>query len=306
MIKRPARIQDWSIDLVREIAASAMTENDWFDLKENLQGQPEDQRKIVAAFANTQGGFLVFGVTNGRAVSGVANLELPRDFGSKLTHGLSPSVAFRFADPLVVSGAASVWICEVPRSQRGPHAVLVNEHWVFPRRTESGSNVSMNVEEVRLAFQDTETRRSKLALVASELELIEAIAKRLLDNTPTELATGVNYWTFITRYPTTLLDTVLGDAFALLASDTETWGALAFLRDAVSNSNTAAKHLGDLAFMPLTNKEKDIAMLTEHIRASAKGVIENSTIARHRIAAVLGENLRALVTDPEDANTRRT
>lgn len=297
MIERPSRLQDWTLDLVREIANSAMTENDWFDLKANLQAQPEHQRKIVAAFANTQGGFLVFGVTSDRAVNGVSNTELPRDFGSKLTHGLSPSVAFRFGNPLTVSQTASVWICEVPRSQRGPHAVLVNDHWVFPRRTESGSNVSMNVEEVRLAFQDTETRRSKLALVASELELIEAIAKRLLDNTAAEPTTLVNYWTFGTRYPTTLLDTVLGDAFTLLASDTETWGALAFLRDALRNSNTAAKYLGDLTFMPISNKEKNISMLTEQIRASAKGVIENARVARHRIAAVLGANL----ADPNTA-----
>jgi hypothetical protein len=297
VIERPSRLQDWTLELVREIAASGMTENDWFDLKRDLQAKVDHQRKVVAAFANTQGGFLVFGVTNGRIVQGVENSELPRDFGNKLKQDLSPSVAFRFANPLRVSETAFVWICEVPRSQRGPHAVNVNDHWVFPRRTESGSNVSMNVEEIRLAFQDTEMRRSKLALVASELELIEAIAKRLLDNTPKRPLPGVNYWTFVTRYPTTLLDTLLGDAFALLASDTETWGALAFLRDAVRNSNTAAKHLGDLALMSRTGKERDIAVLTGQIRESAQGILANSALTRRRIVAVLGSDARALGAD---------
>ena len=59
MIARPSRLEDWTLDIVREIAASGITENDWYDVKASLQGQADHQRKIVAAFANTQGGFLV-------------------------------------------------------------------------------------------------------------------------------------------------------------------------------------------------------------------------------------------------------
>jgi Putative DNA-binding domain len=281
----PTTLQDWTLEAIQDLVKSGINENDSFDFKADLQ--PSDkQAKIVAAFANTRGGFLIFGVTDKRVIEGVMNAELPRDFSGRLKN-LEPSVACNFSASLMLENDRRIYIVEVPRSNRGPHSVRSEERTIFLKRTPAGTNESMSYEEIRLAFQDTEMRRSKLALVASELDLIGSIASRLLDNTPDDPALGVHYWTFVTRYPTTLLDTVLGDAFSLLASDTETWDMLAFLRDAVRNSNTAAKHLGDLAFAPLTNKEKDIAMLTGQIRRSAEAIVENAKNVRERIATVL-------------------
>jgi hypothetical protein len=176
MIARPASLAEWSLDIVREIAVSGIAENDWYDFKADLQ--PADhQRRIVAAFANTQGGFLVFGVNGNREVVGVNSPELPRDFGIKLTKDLFPSVGFEFAPPLVLDGGSSVWVCHVPRSKRGPHAVVQNESWVFTRRTESGSNVSMNVEEIRGAFLDSGRRASELAWLKAEVARIHDLAQ---------------------------------------------------------------------------------------------------------------------------------
>lgn len=179
MIARPATLEGWNLALVRELAASGISENDWYDFKENLQGPAEHQRKAVAAFANTQGGFLIFGVTSDRRVVGSENAELPRDCGNKLTHGLNPSIAFRFSAPMVVSGTSSVFVCEVPLSQRGPHAVLINDHWVFPRRTESGSNVTMNVDEVRAMFLDSGRGLNELAWLRAEVDRIRDLAERV-------------------------------------------------------------------------------------------------------------------------------
>ena len=77
-----------------------------------------------------------------------------------------------------VSEGRSVWVCEVPRSQRGPHAVLINDHWLFPRRTESGSNVTMNVEEIRAAFEDSGQKRANIEFFRSELYRIRELAER--------------------------------------------------------------------------------------------------------------------------------
>jgi hypothetical protein len=54
MIAKPASLGGWTLSLVREIAASGIAENDWYDFKAGLQ-PAEHQRKIVAAFANTEG-----------------------------------------------------------------------------------------------------------------------------------------------------------------------------------------------------------------------------------------------------------
>lgn len=214
MIARPARLEDWNLPLVREIAAAGISENDWYDLKGNLQGQAEHQRKVVAAFANTQGGFLVFGVANDRQVLGVDNPELPRDFGNKLTHGLNPSVAFRFSAPMPVTDSRSVFVCEVPRSQRGPHAVLLNDHWLFSRRTESGSNVTMNVEEIRATFEESGRQRANLELFRSELYRIRELAERQGEASEkgTDQFVGV-------RYNTARIEGVLPLVFGVLAEN---------------------------------------------------------------------------------------
>jgi hypothetical protein len=127
----PTSLGDWTLDAGRSVAASGITENDIFDLKADLQ-PAEHQRKIVAAFANTRGWYLVFGVDNNRQLVGVQNVELPRDFGSKLRAGIEPAVDFMVGKPMPVAVDRFVVVIEVPRSQRVPHAVLLNNSWSSP------------------------------------------------------------------------------------------------------------------------------------------------------------------------------
>ena len=98
----PTKLEDWTLEAIKAVAESGVNENDIYDFKADLQ--PADhQRKGVAAFANTRGGFLIFGVTNDRKLEGVENIELPRDFGVKLKTGLEPSVDSRGAPQAVCS-----------------------------------------------------------------------------------------------------------------------------------------------------------------------------------------------------------
>jgi hypothetical protein len=174
----PTALEHWSLEVVRQLAASGVLENDFYDFKADLQ--PADhQRKAVAAFANTGGGFLVFGVTNDRQVNGVQNAEMVRDFGNKLTTGLEPSVEYAFATPHVVTQGSWVFICHVPRSTRGPHAVLAKDAWVFYKRTASGSCVSATRDEIRSAFLDSGRRQSELAWLRADVQRIRDLAYRV-------------------------------------------------------------------------------------------------------------------------------
>lgn len=180
----PETLEGWTLDVVRQVAASGMAENDVFDLKGDLQ-PAEHQRKPVAAFANTRGGFLVFGVTNDRQVTGVENGELARDFGIKLGAELEPSVEYRFGVPLTLDTGRIVFVCHVPRSNRGPHAVMTQTGCLFLKRAPSGSNVPMTYEEVRSLFVDAARLRSHLAQLSDEVQRIRERANELnLETTP--------------------------------------------------------------------------------------------------------------------------
>lgn len=174
----PTRLADWTIDVVRTIVESGVTENDVFDLKADLQDAP-GQRKVVAAFANTRGGFLVYGVTDDRRIVGVSRDELPSEFGGKLRDELAPSVSYEFAKPIDVVGGRRLFIVEIPRSKRGPHAVRLNGGWTFLKRTAAGNNDPMSVEEIRGAFTESDRRHRDLAWIQADLARINEVGRRL-------------------------------------------------------------------------------------------------------------------------------
>ena len=63
----PESLDGWTLDLVRRLVEHRVFESDCLDLKEMLPASKDDEgkrrlRRTVAAFANSVGGFLVFGV----------------------------------------------------------------------------------------------------------------------------------------------------------------------------------------------------------------------------------------------------
>ena len=104
----PDTIEQWTLETVQALAQQGVLENDTFDFKADLQ--PADhQRKTVAAFANTRRGFLAFGVTTGRE-------------------------------------GRTVFVCHLPPSRRGSHAVTVNNVLGFFKRGASSSCVPATFE----------------------------------------------------------------------------------------------------------------------------------------------------------------
>jgi hypothetical protein len=180
----PDTLNGWTLPKIEDIARAGVSENDVFDLKADLQS-PDHQRKTVAAFANSDGGFLVFGVTNDRRVVGVTNPELVRDFGGKLRDNLSPSVEFRFAEkPHTLPSGNLVYVAHVPKGTRAPHAVYINNAWGFFKRTAAGSNEPMTYEEIRAAFTDARRRLRELMWLQVDVERIRSLAENMHPNAP--------------------------------------------------------------------------------------------------------------------------
>lgn len=191
--------------------------------------------------------------------------------------------------PIAVSVEKNVFVVEVPRSSRVPHAVQANGAWTFLKRSAGGTNDPMSYEEIRLAFQDTDMKRSKLALVASELDLIKAIADRVITNVPEDFpAQNLYRWAWVTRYPTSLLDAILGDAYSLLARDKGTWDLLGYVRDSVRVSNTYSEALSELPFSAISGVDEQEKQFQLEIRRTANELREKSKSAREAIEKLLG------------------
>lgn len=109
-------------------------------------------RRTVCAMANSNGGWIVFGVKDratgkparDRVVGIPLGSDLRREFGDKLA-GIVQEVAFDASPtPIGVSGlpGQGIFIVRIPVSLRRPHQVT--ESGVFHRRGDGGAAVAMS------------------------------------------------------------------------------------------------------------------------------------------------------------------
>lgn len=241
----PARLEDWSLATIETIAASGIMENDVYEFKADLQ-PPEHQQRNIAAFANTRGGYLIFGVSDDRRVVGVKNPELIRDFGTKINRNIEPAPSYTFAPRLTLSNGNFVYVVEIEPSPRGPIALHVDQRLIFLKRTAAGNNESMTYEEIRLAFQNEEARRKKIRMLIIELRLLKDIAKEVERTSP---ATTIHLTCMIHSYPTALLEALIADVFDV-EDGQAALARLTDLRRLIVTANGSAEQLSRIAFLP--------------------------------------------------------
>lgn len=181
---------DWSLDRIRALLEQGVFESDRFDFKERLPvtNAADDKlrlKKVCASFANSSGGFLIFGVKDAKGLAAEERLvglnpteDFPELFGNFPT-AAEPGVEWDFRNPaLRLPNGNFVHIVHVPASRRGPHAVSDKERWWFCKRTSKGTE-PMTYEEVRAAFAETAARMSELAWLVAEVGRIRNTAERL-------------------------------------------------------------------------------------------------------------------------------
>jgi hypothetical protein len=242
----PARLEDWTLATIETIAASGIMENDVYEFKANLQ-PPEHQQRTLAAFANTRGGYLVFGVNDSdRRIVGVKNPELIRDFGTRINRNIEPAPSYTFAPRITLSDGSFVYVVEIEPSPRGPIALHVDQRLFFLKRTAAGNNESMTYEEIRLAFQNEAARRKKIHMLIIELRLLKDIAKEIEHTSP---STTIQLTCMIHIYPTALLEALIADVFDVEEGHAEI-ARLTHLRRLIVTANGSAEQLSRIAFLP--------------------------------------------------------
>ena len=285
----PDSLDSWEIEVIEDIVSQGVFESDQFDFKEKLPNPSDSEaklrlRKTIAAFANSGGGYLVFGVTDNTNTSGTNRLvgidssyDFPEHFGN-YPSSCEPSIEWRFKNPPVkLSNGNLIHIIQIITTWRRPHIVEnKNGNFIFPKRTNKG-NEEMSYAEIRSAFHELEFKRSKLSLLISELDFMRTSAKRLLDNVPNPPPniSGTLHWAWATRYNTTLLDQTLGDTFSFFSDDIDLWNTLCLIRDSAKHSNVACEAFSGIVYWSMTNRANINNDHYSSVRESAKHVVNN-------------------------------
>lgn len=214
----PTDLGAWTYETIVELVGNHDYEPGRFDFKEVLsatRGEGHTKqlnaaiRKEVCAFANTLGGFLIFGVKDAKNVKApgenrIVGIPLSgehrKDLGEKLAmiqpvpHFESSPQAIRLPhDP-----QAGVFVVYVPPSPYRPHMVLP-EH-LFYGRDDGGAATPLGYYQVKELMRTTEERLRKLALIRIEignlqtfiglmasLPLVDVIVRERLDTTALQL-----------------------------------------------------------------------------------------------------------------------
>jgi len=290
----PRLLADWTLDALAGMLEKGVFEDESFDFKEMLpdgrNSEDKDRlKKTCAAFANSDGGFLVFGVSNSKKTTGLqrivgidANVDFPEHFGN-FPKSCSPSVAWEFRNPpLLLDSGRVVHIVQVPKGWRAPHAVEAGGAWAFPKRTNRG-NEPMSIEEVRSAFLGFYEKRLKLQLLRSEILTIERNAQDICITDPDKIARKYS----LVSFDTAIIDSVIADTYSITAQCQELHEALSRLRQATRTANNKIHLLFSVVMMPLTDMRDTIRSHNEFMEPQAKQIQQQCQAAINALDGLL-------------------
>ncbi len=249
----PRTLDEWTLDVISDLLSKDYYESESYDWKEKLphgSAQQEKDRltKTCCAFANTSGGFLVFGVSDNRSAAHHERLigvdaadDFPRFFGA-YPQNVYPSVYFDFRKPSIpLSPGKVIPVMQIPRSWRGPHCMGDSaKGFVFPKRTNTG-NGEMAYEEVQGAFLGYYEKRIKLQLLRSEIDGI----RRDAENPQFQKVSNLTYYP-VTQFEIGVMESVLTDTYTILAERQKLLGCLTDLLHNCRRINGQVRNVGTL------------------------------------------------------------
>ena len=184
----PRRLDEWNLDIIKNLLAKGYYESEFFDFKERLPHKNDCSgkdrlTKACCAFANSNGGFLIFGISDDRSLSEEGRLlgldrhiDFPEHFGNYPKQCM-PNMDWDFKNPsLELENGNRIHIVWIPKSWEGPHCYSQgNSGLCFPKRTNQG-DMAMDYNEIRISFLGYYEKYYKLRLLAAELQNLKILA----------------------------------------------------------------------------------------------------------------------------------
>lgn len=212
-------------------------EGDTFDFKCAIKSRdPKENDNTIqtaCSFANTKGGFIIFGVcrnSNGRyEIKGLDKYDnYAKEFGDKIK-SINPTVYFVPSTFIPIPESDKVLIImHIPLSQQRPHMI---ENGSIYCRTNKGNEI-MNYNQVKEAFLGYEERRHKLRLLYVELLANNNIASDI--TLQSEDGRRVSFGEFNGDVITNLL----ADIYPVIQNDKELLRLILELRIKISQTNS--------------------------------------------------------------------
>jgi hypothetical protein len=293
----PRTLEEWTIESIRNLLTKKVFESDSFDFKVALPNSKNNDaknhlKKTCCAFANSEGGFLIYGISDdkeldseGRLEGVDSNLDFPACFGN-YPKMCSPSIEWDFKNPpLVLVSGKLIHVVHIPKSWRSPHSVGGHEEgWHFTKRTSKG-NEGMNTEEIRSAFLGFYEKRLKLSLLSSELKEIVANAESCFIDDEEKITQSYSLITFELG----IIESVISDTYSITASLPDLLSALSRIRQQVRLANTRIRMLHNQVVLPMSDLKSTIREHNTQMKDSAGEIIKLCNEACGYLESIVNE-----------------
>ena len=220
----PSTLNDWTYEAIETLCSVGQSESDRHDFKFNL-GELHNATKICCAFANAFGGFIVVGVKDaGPGKFLIVGLEPDKELYGKFIAKVKADPDIAISQPKTVNipnSSKLIYVLEIPQSPRRPHLPSPVDQRVFWKRQGSDC-VQMTLEEIRYQMNAYEEKREKLALLLVDLH-------HKLRSLGEQAATPDGHYNG-DLFSFEIIDRVIVEAYAILKTDLDIFGALESIR----------------------------------------------------------------------------
>lgn len=175
MVTIPPNVNEWSRGLLIDLLEEGYDENNFLEFKSKINTETKKIPITACAFANTTGGFLVFGIDNDKGKKKtmedrLIGLEDSDQLKSQINNQLQnirPNISiediiFRDANIRLPDGNVIV-ILKVEKSRVGPHQY---DH-IFYKRGPNG-NIPMEIDEIKEAILHSKKSENMLTMLSNE------------------------------------------------------------------------------------------------------------------------------------------
>ena len=178
----------------------------------NSDGEKKEFLADISSFANSSGGFLVYGVDESQglptSLPGIAGIDTDREIlrlESIIQSGLAPRIPGLFIRSILLSNGAAAILIKVAKSWASPHMVTLGGTSRFYSRNSAGK-YQLDVYEIRSAVLATEALSNRIKDFC-----LDRVNKVIVGDTPVPLPDGakvilhlipINY--FLSSHPINL------------------------------------------------------------------------------------------------------
>ena len=273
----PNELNEWTYELIENLVESGVFESDKFDFKVDIPNRndpngKDNLEKSVCAFANTEGGFLIFGIKDDRSLScndkiiGIdPSIDFPRKFGDKINN-VNPHVYYDFKNPAIEIPHTGnyVHVFKINQSPERPHMTSKN---MFYFRTNKG-NEPMNYQQIKDSFLSEEQRRQKLRLLFIEL-LSNKEQSTLMIISEDKITQDYS----LIEFDSTILQALLVDIYPIIIREEELIKLLFVIRETIKIINNKNRIFYNAISLPSNDQSKIIKTHNEFVNSRVRLII---------------------------------